>query len=82
VISDSKEAVGALVDASRKAPDASVNALISIGKEAASQGDPRMTGSVLDGLEKIQTISPEMANKAAFARQDIVKSLSAQSRVE
>src|SRR3954469_16917221 len=58
IISDSQAAVGSLVGASQKAPDASIDALSKIGKQAASAGDPKLTRLVLDGLQRVQTASP------------------------
>jgi len=69
IISDSQDAVAALVDASQKAPDASIKALSTIGKEAAASGNPVVTRSILDGLQTVQTKSPASAAKAEAARQ-------------
>jgi len=80
VQSDSQDAVGALVGASQKAPDASVTALFKIGKEAAATGNPTVTKSVLDGLQRVQTMSPASAVKAQAARQEIITGLAAEER--
>jgi hypothetical protein len=77
LISDSQDAVGSLVGASQKAPDASIEALSKIGRQAARAGDPKVTRLVLDGLQRVQTVSPGAAAKAEAARQEIVTSLAA-----
>lgn len=75
VLSDSQDALSALVDASSKAPEASVNAIATIGNEAASSGDPTVARKTLDALTRLQKRSPEAAVKAESARQEILKRL-------
>lgn len=77
VLADSQTAVNALVTAAPKAPDASVDALYSIGKEAVQSGDPLVTRSVLEGLDRVEAASPNAAGKIAAARRDIVSGVAA-----